>query len=632
MKTTLNALFLLLMCLPALAGGELTFAELAKEANAVIRNEETVFTVHSINSGTTRYKVTLTVLNENGDNHANFYVPYDKLSKVTSIEGIIYDRFGKKIKKLKNSDIKDVSSISDFSIYEDNRAKIANLEYSVYPYTVEFSYELQQKNMMFYPSWYPQSAEDLSVEKATLEVQMPAGMPLRYLESNLEKSVVKSSNGTQDVYRWEVKSLTPVIREPFGPGYAELVPHVLTAPNQFEVDGYQGSMETWEQYGKWINKLNEGRSTLSAETVTKLKQLTANAKSTEEKIKLVYGYMQGKTRYVSIQLGIGGWQPFEASFVDSKGYGDCKALTNYTQAMLEAVGVKSHYALINAGDGKPDVKVNFPSSQFNHVILCVPMPQDTMWLECTSQTEAAGYNGSSTGDRHALVITPEGGKLVKTTIYGPSDNEQIRNISIALDEQGNGMAKVTTQYSGQQQEARDGVIHYLKPEEQRKWLYENIKTPTSFEIGKYALAQKKERIPSVTEDLELSLRGCATLSGKRMFVNLNLLSRWTSVPQQKDKRTMDVVRGMAFRDVDTVQIELPAGYTVEYLPKPMRFTSAFGDYTATVKVDGQRITYTREMKMGKGRYAPETYAQLVEFYNSVFKADQEQVVLVKNIQ
>ncbi|GAB3821687.1 hypothetical protein GCM10028895_24340 [Pontibacter rugosus] len=407
-------LFIVLFPLVATASeGEVTFSELAKEANIVIRSEETVFTVHSLSSGTTRFKTTITILNENGNNRAKLYVPYDKLSKVNYVKGTSFDKVGKKIKSLKNSDLKDVSYMNDFSLFEDNRLKIANLEYNIYPYTVEFEYEVTSRNMMFYPRWRPQDQENLSVEKATFEVLMPTGMKLRYLESNLLKKAEVSNTGPQERYLWEVKNLKPVETEPYGPSFEELVPQVLTAPTEFEVDGYKGSMATWKDLGIWQNKLNQGRDVLPQETVQKLKQLTANAKDPEEKVRLVYDYLQGKTRYVSIQLGIGGWQPFEANFVDTKGYGDCKALTNYTKAMLQAVGVNSIYALIKAGDDVADIKTDFPSSQFNHVILCVPMPQDTMWLECTSQTEAAGYNGTNTGDRHALLITPEGANLLK---------------------------------------------------------------------------------------------------------------------------------------------------------------------------------------------------------------------------
>ncbi|TPE43727.1 DUF3857 domain-containing protein [Pontibacter mangrovi] len=621
----------LLLAPQAMAAETTSPDELREGANAIIRNEETVFTVNSLTSGTTRFKTTITILNEYGDYKATLYVPYNtKMSKVTNISGTSYDRFGKKIKKLKNSDIKDVSAVSSMSVYEDSRVKIADLEYSVYPYTVEFEYELTQSYTMFYPRWFPQDADKLSVEKATLEVQVPLGSKLRYLEGNIAKKVAVSNNGTHEVYQWEVNNLKPLELEPFGPDYREVMPMVLTAPNEFEVDGYRGSMETWKDLGLWINKLNEGRDQLPEETVAKLKQLTANAKTTEEKVRLVYDYMQGKTRYVSIQLGIGSWQPFEASFVDSKGYGDCKALSNYTHAMLKAVGVTSHYALINGGEDAPDVKTEFPSSQFNHVILCVPMPQDTMWLECTSQTEAAGYNGSFTGDRHALLITPEGGKLVKTTSYGAADNQQIRSIKLRLDEKGAGLATVNTLYTGIQQETLDGLMHHRKPEEQRKWLYENVQAPP-FEISKFSFTQKKDRVPSVTEELELQLRQCATLSGKRMFITPNLMSKWRYVPDQKAKRLTDVVRKLAYVDVDTVEIEVPVGYTVEYLPGKIKHQSVFGEYEADVKVDGQRITYVRRMQMHKGRFAPDTYAQLVAFYNNVVKADAEQVVLVKNI-
>lgn len=602
---------------------------LIEGANAVIHSEQTVFTVNSPGSGVTTYKVRMTILNENGKQRAKLYVPYDKLSKVDYLEGTIYDRSGKKIRSLKKKEIEDISAMNSFSLFEDNRVKIADLTYTMYPYTVEFEYQLSSNNMLFYPVWHPQDGEELAVEQASFEVHMPQGMRLRYQEANMPKPGKKTASATHDIYRWEVSNLQPIEREPYGPGFEELVPVVRTAPTDFEVEGYKGNMESWKSYGLWINQLNQGRDQLPEATKQKLRALTADAQTEEEKILRIYDYLQGKTRYVSIQLGIGGWQPFEASFVDSKGYGDCKALTNYTQAMLKAVGIESYHALIRAGENEPDIKTDFPSSQFNHVILCVPTEKDTLWLECTSQIEAAGYLGSFTGNRHALLITPEGGKLVKTNAYAAADNAQLRSIHVKLDEKGSGLASVTTRYTGMQQEARNQVIHNMKPEEQRKWLYQQVKVP-SFEISKHAFEQRQTQLPVVTESLELRLRQCATISGKRMFVTPNLMSQWTFVPDQKEKRLTDVVRTMAFLDVDTVTFELPAGYTVEYLPQDARYKSTFGEFTATVKVEGRQVTYIRRMQMGKGRYKAAAYPEFVEFLNNIVKSDKQQVVFVKN--
>ena len=98
-------------------------------------------------------------------------------------------------------------------------------------------------------------------------------------------------------------------------------------------------------------------------------------------------------RYVSIQLGIGGFKPSAAKFVDEKKYGDCKALTNYMKNLLSVVGIASYPALINAGYNKYPADTRFPSDPFNHVILCVPMEKDTVWLECTSNNAKAGFFG-----------------------------------------------------------------------------------------------------------------------------------------------------------------------------------------------------------------------------------------------
>ncbi len=619
------ALWLVMPCI-ALAQNVTLF----KGANAVINSEDTEFTVHSPASATILFKTRITILNEYGASRAKLYVPYNKLTKVNYIKATSYTLSGSKIKTLKSKDISDISNISNFSLFEDNRIKIADLTQPTYPYVVEFEYQTTNSNMLFYPAWFPQDSERLSVEKATLKISMPTGLELRYRELNMPAGVARATEVGKEIYTWQLENLEPVRSEPYAPPFAEMVPGVRTAPSDFEVEGYAGNMSTWQNYGQWINKLNKGRDVLPEATKAKIAALVADAPTTEEKVERIYKYMQNNTRYISIQLGIGGWQPFEASFVDSKGYGDCKALTNYTQAMLSEAGIASHHALIRAGEDIEPILADFPGQQFNHVILSVPMQQDTLWLECTSQIESAGYAGSHTGSRKALLVTPDGGKLVNTPDYMAVDNARHRSAVVTLDEKGNGKARVQTRYTGLEHEDRRDVMLSASAEDQRKWLYRNISIP-SFEVNDFSFALQKGRLPQVTETLDMSLRQCATISGKRIFLAPNLMNKWTSIPNSVENRKWDVVRASAYTNTDTIVYELPAGYALEHKPNDTTYKTEFGDFTSSIKVEGNKVTYVRTLQMHKGRFKPEVYAQMLEFMNNIVKADGQQVVFVKNI-
>src|SRR5262249_15482735 len=139
---------------------------------------------------------------------------------------------------------------------------------------------------------------------------------------------------------WKFENVKPGVYEERGP--RSQAARILAAPTKFEYAGYEGDMSTWQSYGKWEASLMVGRDELPESTRQKVMELTKNLKTTEEKTKALYEYVQGKTRYVSISLGIGGLQPFPASVVDQVGYGDCKALSNYTVSLLKIAGIRAY--------------------------------------------------------------------------------------------------------------------------------------------------------------------------------------------------------------------------------------------------------------------------------------------------
>jgi transglutaminase-like putative cysteine protease len=602
--------------------------ELKKDVNAVVREDRMVYKIISRNKAKLSTYFAVTIFNDKGQYYARRSVDYNKLSKISNFNASVYDAYGQQIKKLKNNEILDQSAFDGSSLFSDVRLKSFDLRQSSYPYTVVFEYEKDYNFLYHIDGSTVASSEKVAVESFYYQLIYPENLKPRYKTLNIdgEPKAEKTEDGLESL-TWTLQNVMPIKKEPFAPSDA-FYKAIIPAPSEFEFDGYPGTMASWSEFGKWIQTLNKGRNILPAETAERVKQLTVNAKTKEEKIRILYEHLQGKTRYVGIQLGIGGLQPFEAAVVDATGYGDCKALSNYMISMLETVGIKAHYALINAGEDFDKLDRSFPSHQFNHALVAVPNEKDTIWLECTSQTNPFGYQGTFTGDRQALLITDAGASIVNTTRYNAEQNIQSRTAEVYLDLTGDATAKVKTSYSGIQYE--NDHLHFIvnyQYEQQKKWVQSNTKIP-SFDLNAFSMSNNKDRVPTATVNLDLGLRRYATVNGKRMFLTPNLMERSTFVPEKVQQRTTNVVRDFPYIDTDTIRYHLPEEIYPEFLPQPVKLSTRFGEYEATFKVDQGSLIYTRRMKMNKGEFPPESYNELIDFYKNISKADNTKVVFM----
>jgi len=603
---------------------------LKKNANVVKRMEEVVFEIVNFKEAVYHRKVAYTILNENGEKYAAMVVGYDKLRKITSFDGTLYDAKGNVLKKAKSKDIQDFSAVQDISLFDDNRIKVLDFTNQFYPYTVEFETEVKYNNTYMLPGWMPQTGEKLSVEGSSYSFIAPADYTIRFKAFNYEGQPSSSTEKNKQIKTWKVANLSAIKKQFASPTWNELTPCVYFAPSEFEMEGYRGNGSTWQDLGKFPLALNQGRDKLPDDVVQKITDLTKEIKDEKEKVKALYNFLQQNTRYISIQLGIGGLQPFEASFVAKKGYGDCKALSNYMYSLLKAAGIKSYYTLVKGGSDLDDKYLveDFPSDQFNHIILCVPFSKDTMWLECTSQTESAGYMGDFTGNRKALLITEEGGKLVSTPRYGIKENIQVRNIKGKINPGGVLMMNVSTNYKCLQQDEKSALINQLSKDKVKKYLQEDLELST-YEVSNFKYEQKKNVLPEIDEQLDVVVDNYATITGKRLFITPNILSRGGMKLSDEEERKVDYVLDYEFRDEDNYEIEIPEGYSLEAIPQDVTLKTKFGTYSCTTKLDGSKIIYRRTREQFRGRFPAKDQQELAKFFEDIYKADRARMVLVK---
>lgn len=606
--------------------------EWLSDASAVVRSTSQDVKVDQFGKISLKDKTAITILKSDANDLAILSVPYSKMVKLKAISGIVYDASGKIIEKSKKNNIQDYSNFSSFSIFEDNRVKVLDLKQYKLPYTVEFEYELELVNLFYLPNWVPQNYSQIPVQKATATYEYPAEHTLRFFSKNItgETTAPSPKISGNIIKSWELNNLGKSTAEPLMPDEDPKYMILYAAASKFDYEGYQGDLSSWESMGRWFYLLNEGKKNLTDKTKAEIRVLVAPYTSDKEKVKALYEYMQNKTRYVSIQLGIGGLQPFDALTVEKLSYGDCKALSNYMSSLLNEVGIENYYTLIYGGRNSATVIEEFPKSYFNHVILAVPLSDETIWLECTSQTNPFGYLSDFTSNRFGLMITEEGGKLVKTPKYVAENNLQYQKATFKIYEEGSATGNLKLLTKGLQTE-RNNLLSVAdgSTDQKKRWISENTSLP-SLHLEEFQINSTKLEIPEVEVLANFESHNLLSKSGNRLVLQPNVLNTISlGLPNSKKERLHRFRNPLAFEDIDEIEYVLPDGYTPDFLPEAILLNSDFGTYQTDYKFSDGTILYNRRLLLNDGIFEAAQFEDYRIFVKSIEQADNAKIVIQK---
>jgi hypothetical protein len=251
-----------------------------------------------------------------------------------------------------------------------------------------------------------------------------------------------------------------------------------------------------------------------------------------------------------------------------------------------------------------------------------------MWLECTSQELPAGYMSDFTANRKALLITEDGGVLVSTPRYGINQNQQIRTIHAQLSEDGDLKIKSNTTLEGVQQDEVSSLVRNLSTEKIKKYLEKNLPL-TTYEVNNFTYKENRSEMPSIVEDLDITVNNYASVSGKRIFIVPNIFNRGGYQYIEDTARKVDIEFKLEYRDKDEVVIEIPEGYEIEARPKDIFLKTKYGNYMVSSSLKGNQIIYYRLFEQFSGRFPASEQTAVIDFYKTIFKTDRTKIVLVK---
>lgn len=563
--------------------------------------------------------------NRVGEKYTEVDIPYSKLLKVSKVEALITDLSGNTIKKLKPSDITTRSAISNISLYEDNMIKEFTLKHNVYPYILKYSYQEQTEQFLYIDYWCPVLERKIPTLRASLSLYLPLNYKINHKASLVNSPVIDT---IQSVVKYTWTTNYKVLDEPetFSPDMSAFLPYVKIVPVEFIFEK-NGFFESWQTYGNWQYEINKNLSDLPESEKITIASLINEIPDRKEKIKALYHYLQDATRYINVSIETGGMIPYPASYVSENKFGDCKALSNYFKSVLKVVDIDAYYVKVHAGDEILTLDKAFPSQQFNHIILCVPDKNDTIWLDCTSDGPY-NYLGTFTQGRDVMLVDKDKSRILKTPTLKPADVEEQQHITVKLISENSCSVNFETRLKGAKFEQLSQITRDYRKENQ-KLIIRNNYIPNGFELLDFQL------LPAHRDSVFIQFNYQA--KSDKLFQNYGNELIVRTIPfdlpkfQKPSERKYPVQIDFPIFKTDTQEYVIPEGYLIGSLPLNKVIRSDFGSYTIEIKKVNNHILIFKSFLLNAGVYSLAKYPDFYNFIKDIVDSENNTLIVASKV-
>lgn len=557
--------------------------------------------------------------NRAGEEFIKVTLPYSKLCKISKIEANISDVSGKIIKKLNSSDVSTRSFMADFSFYEDNLIKEFTLKHNVYPYILSYSYQEDEDQFLDIDYWSPVIKYNVPILNSTLTINTPIDYKILFSNRNIPKPAIDSVEKAK-VYSWKTSFDAIAPSEIFSPSITQYFPVVRVIPKNFLFDK-AGSFDSWISYGNWQYGINKNLSELPEFEKYKIYSLTKNSINTIDKIKILYHYLQDETRYINISIKTGGMKPYPASYVAENKYGDCKALTNYFMSVLKFIGINSYYSKVYAGSQILKIDRLLPSQQFNHVILCLPVENDTIWLDCTSKGPF-GYLGTFTQGRDAFIVNENNSHFTQTPKLKLTDVCEYRKITVNHIRENESMAIFESKYKGEKFEYFLQVAQLANEAQKQQIIRKNT----------YGYEPEEFKITHPHRDSTYLFFNFQAKTGKlyQQYGNETIIRTIPfEIPEFKKPgiRKYPVQINFPIYKSDTQLFNIPNGLKISNHIKDTVLNSEFGKYTLSAKYHENQVEISKSFQLFEGNYDLVLYPLFFEYIKNVIDLENNTIII-----
>ncbi|MCU1302877.1 MAG: Tetratricopeptide repeat protein [Candidatus Sulfotelmatobacter sp.] len=461
-----------------------------------------------------------------------------------------------------------------------------------------------------------------------LDVDVPLGRPIKLKNKPGMDPKISEANGRR-IYHWSSSHLEREDDEKDKDKDKSKKKKKKKKSDEERSDVQLTTFVSWEQIGRWYAGLDKDRRAPSPEVRAKAQELTKGLDNESDKIQALYDFVAKNFRYVSLSLGLGRYQPHAAGDVLHNQYGDCKDKHTLLASLLEAEGLHASSVLINS-TRKLDPDVPSPA-QFDHVITMLPVGQDEVWMDTTSEVAPFRLLAYSLRNKLALVIPADGTPhLEETPANTPMPDSEISEVGGKINEIGKLEAHVHYTFRGDEELMLRSIFRRV-PEAQWQRVVENVNAGMGGEVTHLKISDPAATREPFTMSYDVAKPNFLDWSKKKSDLTLPLCQfnlPDLGVSDDSDVDAEPLKLGPKAEYAYKIKLELPAKYTA-HAPLPFSLKRDYADYQATYKLEGKTFTASRTLTLRQDEL-PAPRAEDYQAFRHAVGSDLGQVLSVEN--
>jgi hypothetical protein len=301
------------------------------------------------------------------------------------------------------------------------------------------------------------------------------------------------------------------------------------------------------------------------------------------------------------------------------------------KALLHVAGIESYYTIVYAGDQPLDLIKEIPYQQFNHVILAVPIENDTIWLENTNKISPCGYLGSFTQNRYALMVSKNDSHLVRIPALKNENCIESHKIEYDINTAGYANLRLHSTFTGWSFDLFNGLNYDFNGYDKNKIIQERIKyfhkiVPyDNFDIIDWNFKKSDRDSASIGLFSTVTLNKFLNPLGNDLYFNTSSITTPNfTVPSSRKK---PVNLPYPIYTIDTLIYNIPQGYQVKTIPENADIKTQFGEFTTSYSSEGNKVLAIKSFELYPGNYQAEVYPDFYKFIAKVKDADAKGVVI-----